>query len=100
MSDKTFERMNCCAIAPRKTLWQRLGFGYAHALRHPAPDGMHEGWLCSDVFVYLDWKDRLRVLMSGKLNVEVITFTELPAGKAISRSEVKVLAPTTPMETR
>ena len=32
--------------------------------------------------------------------VEVITFTELPAGKAISRSEVKVLAPTTPMETR
>lgn len=92
------EPVNCCSLPPRKTFWQRLGFGFAHALRHPMPEGVYDGRIVSDVFCVLDWRDRIRALVSGKLNVEVVVFTDVPVAKTISRSAISVLAPTFPME--
>lgn len=49
--------------------------------------------LLTVVHVHLDWKDRLRVLVSGHVLVETRTVTDVPVARAKSTSTVSVLAP-------
>jgi len=83
----------------RPTIWHRLGFRhggvpYDCALEERlVMEGFAESALTSEVYVRLDWGDRLRLLLTGLLHVHVRTHTDVPVRKATSRSSVGVLAP-------
>lgn len=48
-------------------------------------------FMLTHVGVYLDWRDRLRVLWSGWLQVRTRTYTDVEVKEAISVSEVTVI---------
>lgn len=73
----------------RAKMWQRLGFGLAHADR---PDSS-EHWVVTGVWVRLGYLDRLRITLTGKLHVEICVTTEHDAGRTSSVSSVRVLPP-------
>jgi hypothetical protein len=88
------------AQAWRPTIWHRLGFGMAYVPppdedqeRHLSEQGYCEGALVTDTFAHLDWKDRLRLLVSGRLMVHVRTQTDVMVRKSMSQSAVRVLPP-------
>ncbi len=56
-------------------------------------DGMAPGYLSTEVTAYLDWADRLRVLVSGKVHVSTSTRTDVNVTKVHSESAVWVEAP-------
>jgi hypothetical protein len=55
--------------------------------------GFAPGELMTDTHIGLDWKDRLRVLVSGKLRVRTRTATDVIVNKMQSRSVTYVPAP-------
>jgi hypothetical protein len=84
------------AMAHRPTLWNRLGFGACAA---HVPDHVDEapewapGALSTETRIVLDWRDRLRVLLSGRMMVSLKTKTDVPVRRALSVSSVSVLPP-------
>jgi hypothetical protein len=74
-------------------LARALGFGM------PAvPDDRDEpqfapGRIITQTHACFDWKDRLRVLVSGHVVVIVSTKTNVPVATAVSTSGIGVLAP-------
>jgi hypothetical protein len=79
--------------------WRRLGFGVAHCKR-PDEDreGFAPGYGCSEVYLWLPWRERLRVLISGKAMVEMLHQTDVMPGRWESVSAFKVLPPNYPMQ--
>ncbi len=79
-----------------RTRWQRLLSRLFPARGVPSPDDL-EGWapsyLRTRVDGILDWKDRLRVLVSGRICVNVLTKTDVPVGRMFSESSIHVEAP-------
>jgi len=59
----------------------------------PEEEGFSEGDLTIETFIYLDWLDRLRVLLSGKLKLRTRTKTDVPVNRAKTIGAVSVLAP-------
>jgi hypothetical protein len=57
--------------------------------RHVAADDVRP-YICTDVHASLDWKDRLRVLLTGNVRVQVVTYTDVVVNEASSRSVVDV----------
>lgn len=76
--------------------WQRLLSRMFPARSVPIPEDL-EGWAPSymqtHVVATLDWRDRLRVLVSGKVHIQTNTKTDVPVGKMHSDSAVWVEAP-------
>lgn len=58
-----------------------------------APNGLAAGYLVSRVVIRFDWKDRLRILVSGRVEVQVQTTTDVFVRAAVSKSVVNVLPP-------
>ena len=58
-----------------------------------ADGGFAPGELMTTTVIALSWPDRLRVLASGKLRVDVRSATDVLVSKMQSRSETSVLAP-------
>ena len=56
-------------------------------------EGFSESYMTYHIICVLDWKDRLRCLISGKLEVEVKTKTDVVVNKAFSTSAITILAP-------
>lgn len=88
---------NTMAPDPRTLLqrfWSWLGFGWAHVER-PDDDvpGLAPGYMMSETEMGLDWGDRLRVLVSGRLHSQVVTQTDVMPRRMVSTSAVKVLPP-------
>lgn len=73
-------------------LWRRLGFQHPHVpiqhLHWPCGDKVH-----TDIIVGLDWRDRLRVLVSGRIGVTNVTDTSGRPGEMLTRSAFGVLPP-------
>lgn len=86
-----------------RRLWARLGFGDAAVMALPGPED--DAGLCVAtirVVSVLDWRDRLRVLISGRvvsgtklwtrghapIAGAASTFAVLPPGQAISRYDI------------
>lgn len=69
---------------------ERLRFKLFPSLPCPLPEApaYYEGVLEIRTIAVLDWKDRLRVLLTGKLMVETRTVTEHTSGGVISSSVV------------
>lgn len=87
MTDNAF-----CAVQ-RPTVWRRLGFGgrgLLPAAEHPdfAPSELIVVTTCS-----FDWKDRLRLLISGRIQVEARGQTDVAIKRSLGRSAVGVLPP-------
>jgi hypothetical protein len=78
-----------------RTLWQRLGFGHAAVPREALDDrdGFAPGALITRNTIYLDWRDRLRMLVTGRLELVVASKTDKVVGQAVSWSRVSVLPP-------
>ena len=79
--------------------WPRLGFHHAHA---PRPDedelkdnGWAPSWFMVETYVHLDWVDRLRLLISGKLHVEQSVKTDVVISKSSATSGFGILPPNT-----
>lgn len=81
----------------KPTIWERLGFGYAHVPRLDedfiSSEGFHPGYVIVGNRIKLDWIDRLRVLLSGGVDVETCLLTEVAPGKTLATSAIKVLPP-------
>lgn len=80
----------------KPTIWHRLGFGECRA---PRPDseeyleGFAPSWLIVGTRIHLDWKDRLRMLVTGNLMVECAVKTDATISKSQASSAVSVLPP-------
>lgn len=74
-------------MAQPLTFWERLF--------PPAPwprrDGDPRTFLSTTVRVHMDWKDRLRLLATGALEVKVTTYTDVLVNAAESLSSVAVI---------
>lgn len=100
------EEVDCVVqnfVSPsRVSIWQKLGFGAGRRPRfeddEPGLEGFAPSYLRIEIIAVLDWRERLRALVSGKLQISVATKTDLPVEKAISRSVVYVLAPNYQLE--
>lgn len=83
---------NAYSIAPRRTLLKRL-FPSRFV---PLPDdveGMAPGAITTRITCSLDWTDRLRLLVSGRLEVMIRTQTDAPVERAVSTSACWVKEP-------
>ena len=80
----------------RPTAWERLGFGECHAPRPDIPEDDPEfaaSVLIVTTRVHLDWKNRLRMLISGDLMVDHAIKTDVPVGRSQATSAISVLPP-------
>jgi hypothetical protein len=88
-----------CAKQPlRLRVWQFLGFcrQYDDDLfewRNAEGDGFAPSAFHTETHCILGWKDRLRVLVTGHVAVDVWSKTDVIVGRAVSRSSVAVLPP-------
>ncbi len=73
----------------KPTIWHRLGFGHAHV--PPFNDDDDAKYTCSDIVCVFDWKDRLRLLITGRLSIALRVKTEHDAGQVEGRSAVRVM---------
>jgi hypothetical protein len=89
------EPINECQVY-RPTIWDRLGFGYSHAplIDDEAHPDLPPGAFICETFAKLDWVDRLRCLVSGKLHIQTRSKTNVQIDRAITTSNIRVLSPT------
>lgn len=90
------------AMFSSPSLRQRLAWRLGFDRRHNGMDlidwsnaetpGFSPGSLCTDVNVHLDFGDRMRLLLTGWLEVEVRTKTDGLVNKAKSLSGVRILS--------
>ena len=85
----------------RPTLHQRverfLGFGTCSSPRFEDVSDHDPKWaagyLESEVTIFLDWKDRLRLIVSGKLMVSTSIKTSAFVERSMAKSNISVLPP-------
>lgn len=75
----------------RRTWWRRVLWHLFPCQYIEAPD--HGHYMRTRVETQFDWKDRLRILISGRVTTETVTETENMAGFCRSRSVQYVRAP-------
>ena len=56
-------------------------------------EGFAPSYMVTQVITHLDWKDRLRVLVSGVVHCETRTKTDVIVNKMVSESIVYVMPP-------
>lgn len=83
----------------KPTLWNRMGFNTCYASIEDAdhPD-LAEAHITTHIFTHFDWRDRIRILLSGKIMTAIATKTSTPVEKAVSASKVSVLPPNYPIK--
>lgn len=78
-------------------IWQWLGFGTCHAPHFDEIPDDDPSWapgrMITKTYVRFDWPDRLRILISGKIMVEIAHKTSVTVPAAMSKSAVSVLSP-------
>jgi hypothetical protein len=81
---------------PKFSLWRALGFGTCAAPR-PGELAEHPDWAPSWFIITtrarLDWRDRLRVLVSGNLCIDQAVKTDVPIARSRSTSAISVEPP-------
>lgn len=85
----------CFAQTYKPTLWKRLGFGHCSAPVMDEEDypQLAPGALSLDTYLHFDWKDRIRLLISGNAMVSVRCKTNVIIDHAVSLSRTSVLPP-------
>lgn len=81
--------MNECGYA-MPSIWQRLMWRmFPHAPRPELP-GDERTYLTTEVRVNVDWPDRLRVFVRGRIHVQIRTYTDVEVHDATSVSTFSV----------
>jgi hypothetical protein len=76
--------------------WRRVGFRY-HLGDEPEGAETLPGWMRTDMHLHFGWRDRLRILISGKLFVASILSTDTPSPHIVkSRIDWRILSPGEP----
>ena len=86
---------HCFYVEHKPTLWERFGFKDCGApdLRDEDFPDMAQCRMVTDCIVHLDWPDRIRLLISGKLRVAIAHKTDVIVGRCVSKSNVSVMRP-------
>jgi hypothetical protein len=88
---------NHCLVAPdERPLYQRLVGRLFPGRYLECPenlDGFAPAYVINEVVTVFDWKDRLRLLWSGKLRVHTRIKTDVVVSRMESESAVSVLPP-------
>jgi len=71
----------------------RRFFPQQQLLPMPRVDGFAPDYFISEVATTLDWRSRLRVLVSGKIVARTHTLTDKPIERAISAGNFNILPP-------
>lgn len=82
--------------ADKRTYWQRLVarlFPVRRMRNFGDLDGFAPSYMSTFIRARIDWRDRLRLLVSGRLHIEVQTKTDVAVSKMVSQSVVYVLPP-------
>lgn len=83
----------CLAYQPGRAMrfWLALGFRYgAHAQR---PENDEAKWMIHRTVTHWDWRDRLRILLAGRTEIELCVETQQPADIIRTAAAAVVLAP-------
>lgn len=76
----------------RERFWRKLGFRF-HLGEHE-PDEPWLGWMQTRSALHLDWRDRLRLLISGRLNLQHTFHMDTPSPDKIhTRFDWHITAP-------
>lgn len=96
MTDAT-ENQACCAMPTRRErFWRWAGFRY-HLGDEPEGADLLPGWMKTDMHLHFCWRDRLRLLISGKLFVASIVSSDTPSPMVCkSRMDWRILSPSEP----
>ncbi len=73
----------------KPTIWHRLGFGHAGIAPWNDDDDAH--YIVNDTVVVFDWRDRLRILVTGRIHVTARTRTETEVKHVETRAACKVM---------
>lgn len=88
--------MNDHAVAARPTFsrrfWRALGWRY-HLADLPAEADAMPGWAMTHVKLQFDLLDRLRLLTSGRLRLDIRQGLDAPVGQIISATSFEILPP-------
>ena len=87
------EDRNCYCSEFKPTIWHRLGFGRAHCSLPEKDERFVDGALTTESTIHLDWLDRFRALISGRIHHVTKTQTDVTVNYARSISSVKVMPP-------
>lgn len=77
----------------RERLWSWLGFGVAHLSPPEDSERWANSYITNVVTTHLDWRDRLRVLVSGKVRVKSFIKTDVYVERSEAESVFGVLPP-------
>lgn len=93
MTDAT-ENTACYALPTRaQRFWRWAGFRYHLGETPPGADEM-PGWMRTDMRIYFDWRDRLRLLLTGRLFIASIVHTDTPSPMVCKiRMDFRIYAP-------
>lgn len=82
-------------LSKMQRLWRKLGFGARRAPEFPLyqRQRMAAGELTTLTTVHLDWRDRLRLILSGSMLVEARSITDVPVRSVLTNSAVGILPP-------
>lgn len=77
---------------PRERAWRWLGFRY-HLGEEPDGIDALPGWMCTRTRLHLGWPDRLRLLVSGRLHMQLVQHTTVQVEGTKNRFDWHILAP-------
>lgn len=84
------ESQNVCAVAKRRPL-EWLLHGLFPQAPQPEIAGDERTYLTTNIHVYVGWRDKLRLLLSGHALVQVRTYTDVEVKEAESISVFSVV---------
>lgn len=100
MTNRTTDSLISCSehrLTRRARFWGWLGFGACFVPDfHDISDDDSEfapGCMDIETIAVLDWGDRIRALVSGKIMVNTSVKMDLPIIRSLARSRVSVLPP-------
>lgn len=87
------ENTNCYKLET-PTRWQRTVRRLFPSRHFPIPPDAAAPWMTTRNLTVLDWPDRIRILVSGRLRCETRTTTDVPVNRCSSIAVAYVEAPT------
>lgn len=74
-------------------IWRKLGFRY---VRNDLPDGIdvtHPGWMLTTAVFRFSFWDRVRLLISGKLHVDILQATSQQVDESVNAISHEIQPP-------
>ena len=79
----------------RHQFWSWLGFTYHH-IELEYDDTELPGWMKTEIMLRFSWLDRLRLLATGKVKLDVTQATNVKVDQCISATSMRIIPPWDP----